>query len=330
MLILAAVVAAGIGIWLVAAFPRKSTAGHEKITIAGMSHSFTTYVVFVAVEKGYFRNEGLDVTLDTSYPHGNAILRAVVEGEADFGVSSETPFMHAVLRGEKICAFATMFKGEKHLAIVARKDRGIFSVSDLKGKKVGVTLGTNGEYFLDTILLFNGISQADVQRVDLKPGQMFDSIVDGGLDAIATWNPQMYRAQKELGEKASVFYADGVYRVSFLISAKKEYVRENQRIIEKGISALLRACEFIRSHPDESREIVAGHLDIVDSLLEELSAIYHFRISLDQSLLLTLENQSKWAIAHNLTDQTEAPDYMDFLCTNALEAVEPEAVTIIR
>ncbi len=246
------------------------------------------------------------------------------------GVSSETPFMHAVLSGRDLCTFVSMFSGEKHLAIVARRDRGILTAKDLEGRSIGVTLGTNGEYFLDTVLLLNGVSRADTQTVDLKPAEMFDSIVAGRVDAIATWNPQMYRARKTLGEAASVFYAEGLYTVSFLLSARREYARKNQRILEKAARALLKASEFIHSNPSESRETVAGYLGIDQSLLQELSAVYHFRPALDQSLLLTMEHQSKWAIAHRLTDRTEVPNYLDFLFANALEAVAPEAVTIIR
>ena len=330
ILIPIAVVIVGTGIWFIAARPRERNEPREKITIACMSHSFTGFTIFVATGRGFFQGEGLDVSLDMEYPHGKAALEAVSEGQAALGVSSETPFMHAVLSGRDLCTFVSMFSGEKHLAIVARRDRGILTAKDLEGRSIGVTLGTNGEYFLDTVLLLNGVSRADTQTVDLKPAEMFDSIVAGRVDAIATWNPQMYRARKTLGEAASVFYAEGLYTVSFLLSARREYARKNQRILEKAARALLKASEFIHSNPSESRETVAGYLGIDQSLLQELSAVYHFRPALDQSLLLTMEHQSKWAIAHRLTDRTEVPNYLDFLFANALEAVAPEAVTIIR
>jgi len=319
----------GIGIWSVPKFLRKPVEPLKKVTLASGSSSFTGYSVFVAFEKGYFQDQGLDVTLQT-YPHGKATLNAVIAGEANLGTSSETPFMHAVLNGGKLYALATMLTAEKHLAIVARKDRGIVTADDLKGKTIGVTLGTNGEYFLDTVLLLHEISREEIQAVHLKPGQMFDTLMNGGVDAIATWNPQMYQAQKELGDQGSTFYAEGLYAASFVIAARQEYVHTNPEIIEKVIRSLVHASRFIREHPDESREIVAHYLKMDESLLKELSAIYHFKIALDQSFLLTLENQTEWAIKHHLTEQTQVPNYLDFVYPDALETVKPESVTIIR
>ena len=69
-----------------------------KVTIANTS-TFTGYVISVAHKKGYFSDEGLDVTLSSKYPHGKASLNAMEEGEVDFAPSSETPFMRAVLNG---------------------------------------------------------------------------------------------------------------------------------------------------------------------------------------------------------------------------------------
>ncbi len=234
-----------IGVWSIRKFFRKPIDSLQKITFAVSSHSFTGYTIFVALEKGFFKDEGLEVTLQTKYPHGKAILKALIEKEADLGVTSETPFMHAVLNGEKIYALATILSADKHLAIVARKDREISTVEDLKGKAIGVTLGTNGEYFMETVLLLNSISREEIQVFNLKPGQMFDAIMKGEVDAIATWNPQMYEIRNELGEKGSTFYADGVYVAGCLegnchyiegnIHARKRVERARKLLAQTGI-----------------------------------------------------------------------------------------------
>ena len=319
-----------IGVWSIRKFFRKPIDSLQKITFAVSSHSFTGYTIFVALEKGFFKDEGLEVTLQTKYPHGKAILKALIEKEADLGVTSETPFMHAVLNGEKIYALATILSADKHLAIVARKDREISTVEDLKGKAIGVTLGTNGEYFMETVLLLNSISREEIQVFNLKPGQMFDAIMKGEVDAIATWNPQMYKTRNELGEKGSTFYADGVYVASFVLAASQDYVHKNPEIVNKILQALITASAFIQANPEESREIAAGYLKMDPQLLKELSAMYHFKVSLNQSFLVTLENQSEWAIKHNLTDQKRIPNFLEFIYPDALETLKPESMTVIR
>ena len=302
----------------------------QKVTIAAIPHSFTGYSIFIAFEKGYFKQQGLDVVLKPSYPHGKAILNAVIKGDVEMGATSETPFVHAVLGGGKLFAFITTVTAKNHLAIVARKDRGIVTPQDLKGKTIGVTLGTNGEYFMDLVLLMNGVLRKEVNPVHLKPGQMVDSLVNGKVDAIATWNPPKYQAQKKLGNRASVFSAGGIYSPYFIVSATKRYVHENPVVIEKVVRSLQSASSLIRANRKKSHQIVAPYMKIEETLLDRLSATYQFDISLEQSLLLTMESQSKWAIKNGLTDSTDIPNYLDFIYTDALEKVEPENMTIIK
>ena len=322
-------IGAGISIWLSLRSYPKSINPPKKVTLATSSPSFSDYSIYVAFEKGFLDREGLDVTL-VMYPHGKASLKAIVEGKVDMGTSSETPFMHAVLGGDKLYVFATLMTGEKHLGIVARKDRGIFAPKDLIGKSIGVTIGSNGEYFLDTVLLLHQIPWNQIIPVDLKPIQMYESLINAEVDAIATWNPQMTKARKELGDQGSTFYADGLYSPYFLITGRQDFINANPDIAEMVVKSLVTASEFIRVNRAESGKIVAKYLKMDSSLLDDLTATYNFRISLDQAFLKTLENQAKWAINNKLTDQTRVPDYLDYIYIDALTSVKPEGVTIIR
>ena len=320
----------GSAVWFTQSHFRKPSGPAREISIAVIPFSLTGYSVYIAEDKGYFRENGLDVTLKNSYPHGKATLQALVKGEAEFAVSSETPFMHSVLNGEKVYALATMLNAERHLGVVARKDSGIFKADDLRGKKIGVTLGSNGEYFLDMVLLVHGISRSKIIVLDLKPKEMPGAIIEGKVDAIAAWNPQRFRAMKALGDNGVTFFAKGFYLPSFIISSSKDYADNNPDIVEKVILSLIDASDFIKKDPDQSNKIVSRYLNIDKSVLDELSGTYYFNISLEQSLLLTLEHQSRWAIKNKLTGQTAIPDYLDFIYTSALEKIKPEAVRIIK
>ena len=268
----------GIVIWSCKDASQIQNESLVKVNIATMPYSFTGYSIFLASEKGYFKEQGLDITLKASYPHGKATLNAVVAGETELGVSSETPFIHAVLNGDNISVFAVMITAENHLAVVARKDRGVFKAKDLKNKTIGVTLGSNAEYFLDTVLLLNGIPREKVKTVHLEPKQMFETLMNKDVDAIATWNPQMTKARKELGEQGSTFSAEGLYSPYFIIAARQDYVHAKPDIIAKIVRSLVKASDYIQEFPDESRKIVAKHLKTDESLLKELSATYRFKI----------------------------------------------------
>jgi len=328
-MILIAIIAAGVIIWSIKKSSEKPGMAIQDISIAAISPSFTGYTIYVAIEKDYFRKQGLKIDLK-SFSSGKATLDALIKGKVDLATSSETPFMRAVLNGDRIYAIGTMITGEKHLAIVGRKDKGISSPKDLKGKTIAVTMGSNGEYFLDTVLLLNGVSRDQVKTVHVKPKQMFDALIKGEVDAIATWNPQMTKARRALGDQAATIYAEGLYSPSFLIAARQDYANANPEIIKKVLQSLVNASKFIHENPDQSHAIVAKYLGMDKALLDELSATYHFKITLDQSLLLTLENQAKWAIKNKLTKQTKVPNYLDFIYLDGLTAIQPEGVTIIH
>ena len=300
----------------------------EKIIIAEAQQPIAG-LVYIAFTKDYFEDEGLDVTLQ---PHtsGKASLNAVIEGKADLGTVAETPIMHAGLREEKTYMIATIHHSNENTMIVARKDKGISIPNDLKNKKIGVSIGTNGEFFLDSILIMHGISSGEIEYVNLKPEEMFYALVNGEVDAVSTWNPHAIQLQKELGDNGITMYGEGIYRETFNLITMQDFVNNNPEAAKKILRALINAEKFIKESPDESISIIAASIGMDRSQLIELWDIYNFEIALDQSLLVTLEGEARWAIKKKLTDKTEVPNYLDYIYYDALEEVKPEAVGIIR
>ena len=100
--------------------------------------------------------------------------------------------------------------------------------------------------------------------------------------------------------------------------------------IKKVLRALIRAGRFCKDTPDASREIVAEAFKIDAAGLKELWPQYRFNVTLDQSLLLALEDESRWAIRNKLTSRTDMPNYLNYFYLDALQAVSPAAVTVIH
>src|SRR3990172_690307 len=145
--------------------PEKSAGPPEKITIAYSPVPHTS-LVHIAFTKGFFTAEGLEVT---PQPHefGKLALRSLLEGKAEFAIPADTPIMFAIMEGKKLYTIAVIATSNKSTAIVARKDRGIAGPTDLKGKKIGVPLGTTAEFFMDSFLATCGIDKKDVKIIHL-------------------------------------------------------------------------------------------------------------------------------------------------------------------
>jgi NitT/TauT family transport system substrate-binding protein len=300
------------------------TAPTRDITIAVSVEPLST-PVYVAREKGFFRDEGLRVALQP-YSAGVDALNATVAGRADFGTVADVPLMFAGLKGQKVFIIATIGSSSDHVKIVARRDRQIARPADLRGKTVGVRSGTSSEYFLSAFLTYNGVARRDVKVVGMQLNRMTDALAKGEIDAAVSWDPYVSSQQKALGNDAVTFMNRFVYTLNWNIVGNPGFLEKNPEVAERLLRALVRAADFIREHPGDAQEITARGIGRRITTLGDTD----FDVHLGQPLLVNLESEARWAIRSGLTDREEVPDYLAMLYTKALEKVRPKAVTVIR
>jgi NitT/TauT family transport system substrate-binding protein len=300
----------------------------QRVTIAcaALPHSA---LLAVAFKKGYFAEEGLEA-VPQMHPFGKVALDALLAGKADFATSAEIPILFAILKGERISPVAVIETSTTDEAIFARKDRGILAPGDLKGKRIGVTPGTNGEYFLDSYLMARLTAMSEITAVALKPEEMLPALRAGTLDAASIWHPHLLQMQKAFGAEGVTFYDKKIYTEMFCISARREYAARNPEIVRKLLRALVKAEAFVAQQPGLSVDLAADFLKIDRGLLAEMWKNFDYRVTLGQDLILTLENESRWAIKTGLTPATAVPNYLEYISWDGLLAVKPEAVTLLH
>lgn len=300
----------------------------ENITIAYTTPPYSA-LADIAKAKEYFRQEGLEVT-PLFRSTGKAGLDELLAGRADFATVADTPFMFAVMKGEKIGILATIQTSDRTNVIIAKKDKGIHTPEDLKGKRIGVALGTYTEFFLDTFLTVHGISRQDVTLVNLKPDDMPEALANGDVDAATAWPPFLNRAQKRLGDNGVIFHDRDIYTFTLNIVAKQEYIRANPGKIRKLLLALIRAEDFVSDNPDEAKKVIADFRQMDRALINEMWGGNTFGVTLNQSLVLALEDESRWAIKRGLTGKGSIPNYFDHIYFDGLRSIKPDAVKVLR
>jgi len=300
----------------------------EKITIAYPT-TMLSVLTHIAYRQGYFLAEGLEVTPQW-HSFGKPALQAVLEEKADMAVVADTPIMFAVAGGQKINILAVTGTSRRSLSVVARKDRGILTPEDLKGKRIGVPLGTTGDFYLDSLLSIRGINRREVRLVDLKPDEMPAALMQGNVDAVSIWNPTRKQLEAALQDNGVSIYDDHLYSDVAFLAARADFVARRPETVKKALRALLRAEAFARTQPGEAQRLVAELTGLERSLLRDIWDSYSWKVSLDQALIVSLEDQTRWAIRQKLTSGREVPNYLDFLYLDGLLAVRPEAVRIIR
>ncbi|RKZ37536.1 MAG: hypothetical protein DRQ37_01670 [Gammaproteobacteria bacterium] len=253
------------------------------------------------------------------------------QGRLDIATASEVPVMRAGLSGKDIRVIATIGKGTgRHMAVVARKDRGIATFADLAGKRVGVPFGSNAEYYLDSLLVRQGPEVSTVSKVQTKPQDIKRKLSAGDVDAIVIWFPGWKHAEEEIGDNAVTFYGDGIYTVFFNILSTPDFISRNPEAVNQLLRALIKAEKYASAHPQEIKVMFEEFFRLDEATAEQTFANYTLRITLGQELLIALEDEARWSIAKGLTKQTEIPNYLNLIHLDSLVKVSPEAVSIIH
>ena len=299
------------------------------ITIALNSNYPGSGLLYVAAARGFYAQEGLNATMQP-YTSGRDALNAAIEKRADLGTAGDVPIMFAAMDDLPVSIVATIFIASGAHGIVARRDRSISTPADLKGKAIGVTRRTDGDFVLSTMAARYRTSLNELRVEPIKPEEMVDAIKAGKVDAVSTWEPWLTDASKALGENSVEFRSEGGLAFEFSLAGNKDWIQDNPDKVKRLLRALLRAKEFSDENPEEARAIIIKAAEIDPSLFDAVGPHYRFVVQLNQGLLILLDDMARWAIQNKLTDRTVAPNFLNIISMDALSAVKPDAVTIVR
>ncbi len=300
--------------------------GH--LTLA-VSPNHNVSLVHLAGAQGSFAKEGLAVTL-SSQPFGKVALDMVLQGKADLATCADTPFVMAVLKEEDLVVVGTLATTTRDARVYARRDAGIRTAKDLRGKRVGVTCGTIGEYHLDTLLLRHRLPYEAITRVELRPAEMLEALATRQVDAVSTFGISCLRVEERLGDQVAMFMADDLFLEAMVLVGRREWVAAHQSEVVAVLRALKQAERFMRDHPGEARQELAARLGMALADLERTWADYDFRLQLDQRLVVLLAEEARWVISTGHVAQREVPDFSNQLDARPLMAVDPRAIELMR
>jgi ABC-type nitrate/sulfonate/bicarbonate transport system substrate-binding protein len=325
-----AVLALGIVVALALAFARSRAvpAPLEKLSIA-VSSTPHAALLHLAAANNFFADEGLDVTL-VPVSHGKAAMDLLAQGKTDLAAAAEVPFVISVLNGEPFAIALNIVSVSTEMAVVARRDRAIAQPRDLQDKKIGVTFGTSGDYFLWAFLTRHKLSPDRITLIDVPPGRLTQELARGSIDAMSIWQPIRYRAELALGENAASFSEPDAYTVTHVVVARRKLLEARPVTIQKLARAVLRAEEFNRANPQQALAQLAGRLKLDPKALEPGWEDLDLKVDLLQSQLITLEDEARWAMAQGYAPKGAVPNFLPHLYLDALLAVRPGRVTVVH
>ncbi len=275
-------IAAALAVFLAAALPvtafaeEKENQESVKITLNEVAHSIFYAPQYVAVEEGYFEEEGLDLTLVTGFG-ADKVMAAVLSGDAEIGFMGAEASVYAFQEGanDPVVNFAQLTQRAGNF-LVAREEMPDFKWEDLKGKDVlGGRKGGMPEMVFEYILKRQGI---DPEK-DLKINQSIDfgstaAAFSGGMgDFSVEFEPSATALEKEgAGYVVASLGVDSGYVPYTSYCAKSSYMKENPEVMQKFTNALQKGMDYVQNHtPEEIAEVIAPQFSETD--LETITAI---------------------------------------------------------
>lgn len=329
LLVLAVLAAAAVGgsLWRNSHSPA-ATQG-ETIVIATNTEYIGTCSVLAAQDQHIFARYGLTVRI-APFTSGKQALNEVLIGKADIATAADIAVMFAAMERAPIKVLATIFRTERDHGMVARRDRGIHQATDLKGKRIGVTMATSGHFTLDVFLNRQRMAASDVQLFNYAPSDLLTAITNGEVDAVAGWEPYLDAIAEKLGDNALRFSGEEVYDSIYNLVAQSRYVQQHPDTVVRLLRALDEGGRYCRSHPAEATAFVPSLTPTRKAAMLQTWRTLHFGLELDQGLLLALEDQARWAIKAKLSTRQDVPNFLDYIYMDGLSAISPFDVSIIH
>ena len=219
------------------------------INVGYMPNYGGLWSLMTAKEKGFFEEEGLNVTL-TQFEDGPTIIAAMENGSVNFGYIGQGAHKLCVQGNATIIALSHISNGD---ALIGGP--GISTVEDLKGKVVAYSSGTSSEDILRNALTAHNMTMDDIQAMDMDAPSIVTAMMSGGVDACATWSPNSLTILE--GMEGTTKLADNMTFSDTTVSlaswiATPKYLEENRDVTVRFVRALMKAMDYAADeHHDE-------------------------------------------------------------------------------
>lgn len=240
----------------------------KKITLDYAYYSPTSLVLreFGWVEEE-FKKDGIEVEYVLSQG-SNKALEFLNSSSVDFGSTAGAAALLAKAKGSPIESIYVFSKPE-WTALVTNKDSEIKSVKDLKGKKIAATLGTDPYIFLLRALNEAGLSESDVEIINLQHADGAAALSTNQVDAWAGLDPHM--AKLELITNANLFYRNPDFNTYGILNVRSKFAEQYPDQVEKIIELYEKARLWTIKNPQKAAEILAKEANIdIDVALKQL------------------------------------------------------------
>lgn len=204
-----------------------------------------------------FKEDGVKVEWTLSQG-SNKALEFLTSNSIDFGSAAGAATL--ITKSKDVPIETVYILSQPEWTALTTIDPSIQKIEDLKGKKVAATYGTDPYIFLLRALDSVGLTEKDIEYINLQHQDGYQALVKGDVDAWAGLDPIMATAELESGAK--LFYRNTDFNTYNFLNVRSEFAQNHPEAVEKVIAVYEQAREWIRANPEEAAEIIAKEAQI--------------------------------------------------------------------
>lgn len=294
-----------------------------KVSI-GIDYGSLAYLQVIALQKGYFEENGIDAEL-VSYAAGIDTLNGIVLNEVQIGTGYDYAACTRLAEKSNLRLAATLLRDAADARWFATTVEGATTAADLKGKTIGILQGTLEEYLWAKELESVGLTAEDVKiSYFSSKAEVITALESGSIDAAigtkeyetqieAIANVSSINNQGDIGELAEAY-----------VFADETFLTEQSEVFANYLKSIEQAKEFIENNEDEAAQVCADYLTLKKEDVTSSFAAYEYDIAFTQEDYDHINGIAVWCKENGVTEEFEVKDYMNI---DAITSLFPDNVT---
>jgi NitT/TauT family transport system substrate-binding protein len=295
-----------------------------KITLFGQP-SVNNDSIWMALDKGFYQQEGLDVTYRL-FPSGTTAFQAFQTGQGDIVMTGDLPSVQYFFR----------VKGDyRTIAVIERDAKGYVAVAgkqitkpqDLIGKTIATRVGSTGSWFISEYLTKNGVDPAKVTVKNLDTQVLPAALCGGEIAAFFIWQPVGSRTLEICPDKAHYLADASGYIQGYLVAgARPQWLAsaEGKEAAVRWLRATIRGREVAEKDFANVAAYAKSKLDLSEKATREQWDTNTRPLALDKIYYDDFCSLSRWAQAEKMTEQKI--DFTQLTWPDGLKAIDPKRV----
>ncbi|WP_415890725.1 ABC transporter substrate-binding protein [Neptuniibacter sp. SY11_33] len=216
-------------------------------------HQFQFAGYYMAIEKGFYAEEGLDVSLK-EFDFSVDLVGEVTSGNSQFGVGRTSLLIDKNAGADVVAMFAAY--QQSPLMLLSRKDSGILLSSDLKDRKIMITNDAKKVGEIIAMLLQAGITISDFEQQ--QHSYNVQDLIDGKTDAMASYISNEPYLMDQQGVEYNIIHPKdyGFDMYSDILFTSREYIEKNPEIVDKFYRASMKGWMYAFDNISETAQVI--------------------------------------------------------------------------